>query len=73
MSIMAHWITEDWVLEEVMVDFAGLHGAHEGKNLGGTFMSALEEMGLVGKVRSMRYPAINQRDRILSVPHFDGR
>lgn len=35
-----------------MIEFAGLHGPHEGRNLGGTFMSALEDMGLVDKVRT---------------------
>lgn len=51
MSIVGQWITKNWELEECMVDFAGLHGAHDGENLGHTFMDALREIGLVDKVR----------------------
>lgn len=53
LAIVVSFITEDWRLEEVLLDFIELHGAHDGKNMAEALKTVLMETGLIEKVSSI--------------------
>ena len=50
LSLVASWVTEDWKVAECVVDFAKLHGSHDGKNLASAIFKSMEEKNLAPKV-----------------------
>ncbi|QRV96184.1 hAT family dimerization protein [Ceratobasidium sp. AG-Ba] len=50
LAITASWITHDWRLEETLLDFVELRGAHDGQNMASAVSSALSELGIEEKV-----------------------
>ncbi|QRV98020.1 AC transposase [Ceratobasidium sp. AG-Ba] len=46
---MGSWITKDWHLEETLLDFVELHGAHDGQNMATAVASTLSELGISNK------------------------
>ncbi|QRV94361.1 AC9 transposase [Ceratobasidium sp. AG-Ba] len=53
LAIVGSWITEDWRLEEVLLDFVELHGAHTGENMSIAVASALTELGIKDKLLAL--------------------
>ncbi|QRV92757.1 AC9 transposase [Ceratobasidium sp. AG-Ba] len=53
LAIVGSWITEDWRLEEVLLDFVELHGAHTGENMSIVVASALTELGIKDKLLAL--------------------
>jgi hypothetical protein len=45
-----HWITSEWKIESLLLDFIKLEGPHSGENLKTAFLQSLNEFGLINKV-----------------------
>jgi hypothetical protein len=50
LAITGSWITHDWRLEETLLDFVELHGAHDGQNMANAVASAVTELGIADKI-----------------------
>jgi len=50
LGITAHWITDNWELKEVLLDFCLLLGPHSGENLAEAFERCCREFGILTKV-----------------------
>jgi hypothetical protein len=50
LGITAHWITKDWELKEILIDFYKLVGSHSGENLAEAFMNCINEFNILTKV-----------------------
>ncbi|KAF5317589.1 hypothetical protein D9758_018466 [Tetrapyrgos nigripes] len=50
LAIVAHYIADDGVLEECLIDFRELEGEHSGENMAEAVWKTLELYGLVGKI-----------------------
>lgn len=55
LGITAHWITKDWKLEEILVDFHKLYGMHSGENLAEVFLESCNELNILSKVYLQHY------------------
>ncbi|KAG8775379.1 hypothetical protein FRC12_001529 [Ceratobasidium sp. 428] len=53
LAITGSWITHDWRLEETLLDFVELHGAHDGQNMASAVASVLSELGIGEKVLAL--------------------
>lgn len=49
MAVTAHWITEDFQLRRVLLDFVDLPAEHSGENLKDSVMEVLREFGIAHK------------------------
>lgn len=49
-AVTAHYINSSWALQEELVAFKYVRGAHSGENLANIVLAALEDLGIVGKV-----------------------
>ena len=47
---MTHWISKDWKLSEILIDFSLLSGAHSGENLAEAFERCCLKYGILHKV-----------------------
>jgi hypothetical protein len=45
-----HWITENWELQDSLLDFIDLSGPHSGENLCNAFVKSCSEFGILEKV-----------------------
>ena len=50
LGITAHWISKEWKLKEILVDFHKLLGSHSGENLADTFVKSYKEFNIFSKV-----------------------
>jgi len=50
LAITAHFIDEDWVLQEVLIEFAELSGPHSGENICSAFVKSCTDLGILEKV-----------------------
>jgi len=50
LGITTHWITRDWQLKEILLDFCMLYGPHSGENLAEVFERCCRELGILTKV-----------------------
>jgi len=50
LNITAHWITRDWELKEILLDFCILYRLHSGENLAEVFEHCCRELGILTKV-----------------------
>ncbi|CAE6481843.1 unnamed protein product [Rhizoctonia solani] len=53
LAITASWITERWELEETLIDFRELRGAHTGRNMAEEVTSVVSELGIEDKVLAL--------------------
>lgn len=51
MGITVHWISADWQLKNLVLDFIPLSGPHFGENLAMTFKDTLVRYNILDKVR----------------------
>ncbi|CAG8742668.1 16767_t:CDS:2 [Cetraspora pellucida] len=49
-AITVHWISKDWKLQNILLDFINLHGSHSGENLCDAFVSSCCEFGILPKI-----------------------
>jgi hypothetical protein len=47
---MAHWISKDWKLKNILIDFYQLSGSHSGENLAEAFENCCLKYGILSKV-----------------------
>ncbi|EUC59808.1 transmembrane protein, putative, partial [Rhizoctonia solani AG-3 Rhs1AP] len=50
LAIVGSWITMDWNLEETLLDFVELQGAHDGQNMASAVSSVIAELGVANKL-----------------------
>lgn len=50
LAITGSWITRDWRLEETLLDFVELQGAHDGQNMANAVASVVTELGIGEKL-----------------------
>lgn len=50
LAITGSWITRDWRLEETLLDFVELKGAHDGQNMAEAVASVVTELGIGDKL-----------------------
>ena len=50
MSITAHFINQDWILQHILLDFIEIYDSHTGQNLKNTFVLGLESFSIEDKV-----------------------
>ena len=50
LGITAHWISKEWELVEILVDFYKLNGTHSGENLAESFINCCNEFKILTKV-----------------------
>jgi hypothetical protein len=55
LGITAHWISEDWELKNLLLDFIKLEGPHSGDNIAEGFLKSLSEYNLLNKVSYILY------------------
>jgi len=55
LGITAHWISENWQLNEILIDFHKLRGAHSGENLAEAFVQCCNEFDVLSKVFNYLY------------------
>jgi len=55
LGITAHWISENWQLNEILIDFHKLRGAHSGENLAEVFVQYCNEFNVLSKVFNYLY------------------
>ena len=60
MSITAHFITKDWDLQHILLDFIEMYDSHTGQNLKNTFVSGLENFSIENKVIFIFYYYYNK-------------
>ncbi|QRV78693.1 hAT family dimerization protein [Ceratobasidium sp. AG-Ba] len=53
LAIMGSWITEDWNLEETLLNFVELRGAHDGQNMAAAVASSLIDLGISDKLLAL--------------------
>ncbi|KAG8697187.1 hypothetical protein FRC09_008023 [Ceratobasidium sp. 395] len=53
LAITGSWITHDWRLEETLLDFVELHGAHDRQNMASAVASVLSKLGIGEKVLAL--------------------
>jgi hypothetical protein len=58
-STTAHFIDNDWVLKEVLIDFGVLSGRHDGANIADGVYSVLREYEITYKVCTCYIDALN--------------
>jgi len=55
LEITAHWISEDWELKNLLLDFIKLEGPHSSDNIPEGFLKSLSEYNLLNKVSYILY------------------
>ena len=55
LGITAHWISKDWELKEILIDFCKLVGTHSGENLAEAFLNCVNEFNIITKVLFYNY------------------
>jgi hypothetical protein len=50
LGITAHWIDENWKLNQITLEFYHLEGSHSGENLAKALVKVLNEYGILTKV-----------------------
>jgi len=50
LGITAHWISDEWEMKSLLLDFIKLEGSHSGKNLKDAFIKSIKEFGITNKV-----------------------
>jgi hypothetical protein len=50
LGISAHWISKDWKLKNVILDFKKLDGPHSGENIANVFFNTIKEYNIATKV-----------------------
>ncbi|KIL55008.1 hypothetical protein M378DRAFT_201131 [Amanita muscaria Koide BX008] len=65
LAIVAHYITNDGRLEELLIDFRELVGAHSGENMGEAVWKTLEMYGLFGRVIAFVMDNASNNDTLL--------
>jgi hypothetical protein len=50
LGITAHWITRNWELKEILIDFCKLTGSHSGENLAEVFVNCMNDLNILSKV-----------------------
>jgi hypothetical protein len=53
LAITGSWITSDWRLEETLLDFVELQGAHDGENMANAVTAAITDLGIEDKIISL--------------------
>ena len=49
-SATAHYIDDDWVLHEMVIDFGLMNGKHEGEKIANGFFDVLKDYNIISKV-----------------------
>ncbi len=49
-SATGHYIDENWVLQDTVIDFGLMNGKHEGANIANGFFDVLQEYNIMSKV-----------------------
>lgn len=55
LGITAHWIDENWKLNQITLEFYHLEGSHSGENLAKALVKVLNEYGILTKVSIFFY------------------
>ncbi|CAB4445821.1 unnamed protein product [Rhizophagus irregularis] len=50
LGITVHWISQNWELKEILIDFCKLSGPHSGENLFQTFIQCCDDMRILTKI-----------------------
>jgi len=50
LGISAHWISKDWELKSVILNFKKLDGPHSGENIANVFFNTIKEYNIATKV-----------------------
>jgi hypothetical protein len=50
LGITAHWISKEWELKSLLIDFVKLEGSHSGKNIKEVFLKSLKNLSITNKV-----------------------
>ena len=50
LGIMVYWISEDWQLKKILIDFCKLSGSHSRENLYESFIQCCDNMRILTKI-----------------------
>ncbi|CAB4495821.1 unnamed protein product [Rhizophagus irregularis] len=50
LRITVHWISHEWELKEILIDFCKLSGPHSGENLHESFVKSCDDMRILTKI-----------------------
>ncbi|KIJ35055.1 hypothetical protein M422DRAFT_181239, partial [Sphaerobolus stellatus SS14] len=53
MGIVMHYVSNEWLLEEVLIDFCELIGEHSGVNMAAAVYQTIDTLGLKGRIQSI--------------------
>ncbi|KAJ8515596.1 hypothetical protein ONZ45_g6994 [Pleurotus djamor] len=66
LAIVAHFVNNDGVLEELLIDFKELIGSHSGANMAEAVWSTMQRFGLVGKVIAIVMDNASNNDTLMT-------
>ena len=66
LAITGSWVTHDWRLEETLLDFVELKGAHDGQNMATAVSTALNELELQNKLVALVSDNVSSNDTLAS-------
>lgn len=55
LGITCHWIDENWILQQTLIDFIQLSGSHSGDNICEAFEQSCKEFGIFTKVKKFNF------------------
>ncbi|EXX66148.1 hypothetical protein RirG_126610 [Rhizophagus irregularis DAOM 197198w] len=64
LEITVHWISQNWELKEILIDFCKLSGPHSGENLFQTFIQCCDDMRILTKIYNMDTGIINDDEEV---------
>ena len=65
LAITGSWVTHDWRLEETLLDFVELKGAHDGQNMASAVSAVLNELGLEDKLVALVSDNVSSNDTLV--------
>ncbi|KAK6981508.1 Transposase-like protein, partial [Favolaschia claudopus] len=66
MAIVAHYVTNEGKLEELLIDFVELIGEHSGENMAEVIWESLERYGLIGRVMAFMMDNASNNDTLVA-------
>ncbi|KAN0079116.1 Ribonuclease H-like domain containing protein, partial [Elaphomyces granulatus] len=75
LAVIGHWLSEDFVYKEVVLEFAEIEGTKTGENMGGMVLDLLQELNIETKLLSITGDNASNNETLMdttapSIHHF---
>ncbi|EEB92505.1 hypothetical protein MPER_08973, partial [Moniliophthora perniciosa FA553] len=65
LAIVAHWVSNEGQLEELLIDFCPLVGEHSGENMAAVVWETMEKYGITGKIMAVMMDNASNNDTLM--------